>query len=48
MWESDAVCATDTRADGRLRKTYHAIVDGGDIGSNAADSGLNTLIRRKR
>src|SRR6516162_1433568 len=34
--------------DELITKTYDAIVDGGDIGSNAADSGLNTLIRRKR
>ena len=34
--------------DELITKTYHAIVDGGVIGSNAADSRLNTLIGRKR
>src|SRR5215467_4772104 len=34
--------------DELITKTYHAIVDRGDIGSNAADSRLNTLIGRKR
>jgi hypothetical protein len=34
--------------DELITKTYHAIVDGGDLGGNAADSRLNTLIGRKR
>jgi len=34
--------------DELIAKTYHAIVGGGDIGGNADDSRLNTLVGRKR
>jgi AcrR family transcriptional regulator len=34
--------------DELIIKTYRAIVGGGDIGSNADDTRLNTLIRRRR
>jgi hypothetical protein len=34
--------------DELITKTYHAIVGGGDLGSNADDSRLNAPIGRKR
>jgi hypothetical protein len=34
--------------DELIAKTYYAIVGGGDIGGNADDSRLNTLVGRKR